>query len=150
MSLIDRVGLGGLRVATYEAGLLQARAHRALRNRLSTQLEKHDLTLPEWALLGQLHEKGSLRLTEISAVLAVESPLATNLVNGLSRKDLVERRRDTADARAKQVRLTAKGQALVPQTEKALRRDLREFLREVPPAKLAAYLEVLRIIAGKR
>src|SRR3712207_1641999 len=133
MGITDRLGLGGLRVPTYEAGLLQAKAYRAFRTHLSRKLAPRGLTTPEWALLGQLYDRGSMRLSDISEMLRVESPLATNLVNGLAHKRLVERHRDKEDGRARQVKLTQKGQQLVPRLERELRRDFRQFFGDVSP-----------------
>lgn len=138
-----------LELATYEAGLIQAQAYRALRTHLTRALAGHGLSMSEWALLGQVHARRSLRLSELAEILSVESPLATNLVSGLVRKGLVARHRDPDDSRAKQVRLTATGRNLVPRLEKTLRADLRSFLGDVSSPHLAIYLGVLRKIAAK-
>ncbi|HSH31573.1 MAG TPA: MarR family transcriptional regulator [Candidatus Saccharimonadales bacterium] len=142
-----RASLG---VTTYEAGLLQARAYRALKNYFSASLEPYGLTMTQWALLGHLfsHPQG-LRLSEISVVLSVEAPLATNLVTSLERKQLVRRHPDSSDNRAKLVVISPDGRKLVPQIEKELRAAMKLFLEGVSIEELSAYLQVLQTMATK-
>ncbi|MBW3538140.1 MarR family transcriptional regulator [Candidatus Parcubacteria bacterium] len=135
---------------TYEAGLVQARAYRALKNYFGDHLAPHGLTMTEWALLGQIysHSQG-LRLSEISEILSVEAPLATNLVTSLEDKGLVRRCRDDRDRRAKLVAVSPAGQRLVPEVEQELRRAMKTFLTGISAGELAAYLKVLQKMAAQ-
>lgn len=137
-------------LTTYRVGLLQARAYRSIKNFLTRRLNAHNLTVPEWSLLGFLHERDEgIRLSDISATLAVEASFSTQLVNALAAKNLLVRRADQADNRAKRVSLTAEGKSLVPQLEAKLREDLDQFMKGLPAEELAIYNRVLELIALK-
>ena len=136
-------------LTTYRAGLLQAQAYRALRKQLTTWLTDYQLSVSEWALLGSVYDlktKG-LRLSKVAELLQVELPSATNLVNSLEAKGLVERRADAEDSRARCVIVTKRGNELVPVVEKALRTRFKEWLRDVDSGNLEQYLKVLEHLA---
>lgn len=136
-------------ITTFEAGLLQNRAYRALNNFLTHHLAKEGLTVPEWKLLGQLTLTDGQRLSQLAAILDVEPPYATRLVLSLEEKGLVARRSDTSDDRAKQVYLTPKGLSRAGDIEKTVRTAMRSFLADIDPEELAIYLGVLLKLARK-
>ena len=134
---------------TFEAGLLQNQAYRALNTFLSLQLEKENLTVPEWKLLGQLTIKEGQRPSQLAAILDIEPPYATRLVVSLEKKGFVTRRSDPTDERVKQVYLTKKGRLRAAATEKSVRKAMREFMHDVTANELAAYLVVIGKLARK-
>ena len=145
--LSDRIPL-----STYTAGVLQAKAYRNLSRFMTSHLEQHGLSLPAWALLGTLHDQPNegYNLAEIADLLDVQPPFVTNLVDALEKKRLVTRKEDTVDRRVKRVYVTAKGQKLVPEIERQLRRQMREYLSGVGFRELAGYVRVLQKISRKR
>lgn len=141
--------LSDLAIPTYRAGLLQAQAYRALKQFLSIYLEKHNLMMNDWALLGLLYDGGPMRLSALAKTLQVEPSLSTTMVNKLHKQELVKRLNDPADSRAKQVMLTSKGGKLVYAVEHDLRRAMKEYLEDISPAELVLYINVLAKLAAK-
>lgn len=43
-------------LTTYNTGIIQAKAYRALRTAISSALKKYHLTMSEWALLGTIYD----------------------------------------------------------------------------------------------
>ncbi len=69
-------------------------------------------TLQIWRVLAALRDKDGRRMGELSATTSIEVSTLTRLVDGMEQKDLVSRRRDTGDARAVLVHVTAAGRRL--------------------------------------
>lgn len=69
-------------------------------------------TLQIWRVLAALRDKDGRRMGELSATTSIEVSTLTRLVDGMEQKDLVARRRDTGDARAVLVHVTAAGRRL--------------------------------------
>lgn len=135
--------------STYEAGMLQSRAHRALSAFMTTALEPCRLTMPEWALLGAIAESQGMALKALAQTLGVKPPVAHELVTGLCRRGLVSRRPAQLDQRVTLISLTPTGQHLVTEVEAKLRRDLRGYLADIPVSKLLVYIDVLRTLSNK-
>lgn len=136
-------------IPTYHAGMLQAKAYRTLRQRMSQGLAIHKLSMQEWAVLGHVVASARLPQAQVAEILGVESPLATTLVNSLEKKGLVARTSDLADRRAKVITATAKGKAKAGAVENDLRGDLREWLGDISRRDLYTYVKVLQKIADK-
>lgn len=89
---------------------------------LSTTRSMHDwghfirdtgLSMPQVGLLMRLYHHGGCGVTEISRHSGVTNAAASQLVERLVEKQLVERTEDQHDRRMKQLRLTTKGNQLV-------------------------------------
>ena len=138
-----------LRLRTYEAGLLQAKAHRNLTNFMSAALEPHGVSLPQWALLGLISEQGELRPTTIAQHLGVKPPVATALLRELKKMGLIIREKSTADNRSIVVHLTNEGSAKVSTVETELRGAMKQYLKGIKIRELNTYIDVLTKIAAK-
>lgn len=146
---LNRIHPTDLSLSTYTAGLLQSQAYRALKQFLGSKLAAHDLTMPEWGLLGILHDHPKLRLSALSDLLHVEASLTTTLVKALTAKGWVATEADPSDSRAKLVKLTSKGRATVEEVEGSLRSDMKNYLSDVSSAELVVYVSVLSKLAAK-
>lgn len=127
----------------YSTGLLQGKAYRALSHYLTRALFPHQLSIPEWKLLGQLYEKGEMRLALLADLLEVRPPLVTKLVDSLEKRGLIERVRDPEDSRARLISATKAGKELIPKAEKDVKRAMRALLDGVTREDLLTYLRVL-------
>ncbi len=136
-------------IATYTAGLLQAQSYRALKGFISSQLADHDLTMPQWALLGILNDSGRQRLSVIAERMQVEASLTTTLTNNLLEKKLLERTPDPSDSRARLVQLTPRGKRSVEAIERHLREEMKSYLHDIAPAELVIYIGVMSKLAAK-
>lgn len=93
----------------YEILVAIRRVMRAVDMR-SKQLErKAGLTVPQWLVLQTLTEAGSLQISELARRVSLTHATVTSILNRLSAKDLVQRKRNSVDRRAVTVSLTAKG-----------------------------------------
>ncbi|MFT0846334.1 MarR family transcriptional regulator [Actinomycetaceae bacterium L2_0104] len=89
---------------------LMHNACRSLRRTWSAQLEPWNLTPFQWRALRAIFSRGgSLRPGEIAERLRIAPRSATEVIDQLEEKGLVERGRDPEDRRATQVRLTPSG-----------------------------------------
>ena len=75
---------------TYKSTLLQVKAQRIIRTHIVKLLSTFDLSLSEWIILGNLHERGGVRLADIANLLSVEAPLVTSLVVKLQKRGYLE------------------------------------------------------------
>ncbi|GIX49383.1 MAG: MarR family transcriptional regulator [Candidatus Tectimicrobiota bacterium] len=93
------------------AGLV--RLSLALKSRAWQARGRHGLTPTQGQILVLLHQQGrDLRLAEVAAALAVQPATASEAVQALVRKGLVQKRRARGDARAVALTLTPAGQRL--------------------------------------
>ena len=90
-----------------------ARSHAALVQVLKADIERHDLTLAEFAVLEALYHKGPQFLGEIQKRVLVSSGGMTFLVDRLAKRGLAERRECSVDRRARYAALTKKGEKLM-------------------------------------
>ena len=77
-----------------------ARSHESLVQVLKADIERHDLTLAEFAVLEALYHKGPQLLGEIQKRVLVSSGGMTFLVDRLAKRGLAERRPHPGDGPA--------------------------------------------------
>lgn len=137
-------------ITTYQTTLTQARAHRALKTKLSYFLRPHNLTMMQWAIVGSLHGAGQtgMRVSDLAQQLDTSLAFVTTTLNVLEAKGIVSRSSHAQDNRAKIVRLTDNFRPQVDTIEKEVSTQLQEWL--VPAIgldKLEVYLSVIDKIA---
>ena len=69
-------------------------------------------SLQMWRVLAALRERDGRRMGDLSVVTSIEVSTLTRLVDQMEKKGLVERRRDTDDARVVALRVTTAGKRL--------------------------------------
>ncbi len=138
-----------VRFRTYQAGLIQAKAHRALTNYMTTSLAPHELSLPEWALLGLLAEHHNLRPSELADHLGVKPPVVTASLKHLDSLDMISRDTGGPDSRVVVISLSAHGKVQVESIEKILRIELGAYLKDIKVPELMTYIRVLEKLADK-
>ncbi|MFI5232971.1 MAG: MarR family winged helix-turn-helix transcriptional regulator [Gemmatimonadales bacterium] len=93
--------------------IVLSRSHESLVQILKADIERHDLTLAEFAVLEALYHKGPQLLGEIQKRVLVSSGGMTFLVDRLAKRGFAERRECSSDRRARYAALTAKGEKLM-------------------------------------
>jgi len=120
------------------------RAGVSLAVRFSSSLREAGITLQDWRVLAALRERDGQRLTELAQRTSIEVSTLSRLVGSLESAGLVSRNRDTDDARAIAIRLTAKGDqvtiALTPAAQQ-LEAKAMAGLSEAEIAQLKSLLE---------
>lgn len=71
------------------------------------------LSMPQFSILMQLFYRGNCGITEISERFEITSAAASQHVDNLFQAGLIERDEDPRDRRAKQIKLSSKGRALL-------------------------------------
>ena len=93
--------------------VVMSRSHDALVEVLKADIERHDLTLAEFAVMEALYHKGPQLLGEIQKVVLVSSGGMTFLVDRLAKRGLAERQDCPSDRRARYAALTRKGEKMM-------------------------------------
>ncbi len=134
------------KITTYQSGVVQASAYRNLNKHFSDLLKEYDLTCMQWFVVGTVLDAGpdGIKLSELARKMQTGLPFITNIINLLASKDMVERRDDALDNRAKYVSIVP---SFVPECQKIEER-LRERLRSsiyanITPEELRTYIKVL-------
>ncbi len=89
------------------------RALRSIEKPLHEQVERHGLSLTEFAVLEVLLHKGELPMGEIGQRILLTSGSTTYVIDKLEERGLLKRRRCTEDRRVLHVDLTDTGRELV-------------------------------------
>jgi DNA-binding MarR family transcriptional regulator len=94
-------------------------------------------TLQIWRVLAALHERDGRRMGDLSAAASIEVSTLTRLVDGMEKKGLVARRRDTSDARVVTLVATAAGKRMTRKILPIARRYEKVVLRGFDQAEVA-------------
>lgn len=132
----------------YSTGLLQGMAYQRLYDSLNRVLIPFNLSIPEWKLLGQLHEHGKVKLSELAELLSYDAPMVTKLAKMLEKKELAKRIHDTVDERVKVINITIEGSQLIEKLEPEVKRAMALLLKGITPEELKIYIKVLSTIVN--
>lgn len=87
-------------------------AQRSLSRALADRISNHGVTIGQWYFLRALWEEDGLTQRELSQRVGMMEPTTVAALNGMERRNLVRRVRNTRDRRKINIHLTEKGQAL--------------------------------------
>lgn len=133
-------------LSTYQAGIMQSSAHRALGAFVAQLLQPYGLSMMQWFILGLVHDAGpnGARMSELTKQLDTTMGFVTNHINRLESMKLVSRTVDPIDTRARIVKLVPSARQKVEKIEADLRVGMREGVySRVSSAELMTYLKVL-------
>lgn len=138
-----RLNINPASLNAYSSGLLQGIAYSRLHNFLTQALNSFGVSIPEWKLLGQVHERGQITLTQLAQHLDYDPPMVTKLAKLLEKKELIKRLTDTTDERSKFITITAKGNKLIRDIEPEVKKTMGKILYGVSSEELLVYIKVL-------
>lgn len=144
----EQVHINPNQLQGYTTGLLQGKAYSRLHTHLTRALFPFNVSIPEWKLLGQLHENGKVKLAILAGLLSYDPPMVTKLVKQLEKKGLVKREQDTIDERAKIITITSSGTKLIDDVEPEIKKVMRVILHGITREELITYLKVLTVIVN--
>jgi len=98
---------------------------RLMRRRFDEHARDHQLTLPQWRALAQLALNDRLSQVTLAGLIESDPMTLSGIIDRLESKNLVERVPDPDDNRAKLLRVTPEGHALVA-TMKELAGPIRD------------------------
>ncbi|HKX73217.1 MAG TPA: MarR family transcriptional regulator [Candidatus Saccharimonadales bacterium] len=137
-------------LTTYQAVVLQSRAHRAIKTHLTQMLKEHGVTMMQWSILGLVADAGDdgVRISDLAHALDTSLAFITTSVNVLEAKGFVVRAGHAQDNRAKLVRLSEAFAPKIAAIEADLGVKQNDFLYSgVDTKDIAAYFRVLRQFA---
>jgi DNA-binding MarR family transcriptional regulator len=117
---------------------------RRLRHRTRETLAPWNVSPSQSRALGVLQRHGALRPGALAEQLRIAARSATELVDDLQERGLVERRPDPADRRATLVALTDAGTSAAEAIGSARREEGERFFRSLSPADRADLARILR------
>jgi DNA-binding MarR family transcriptional regulator len=132
----------------YSTGLLQGTAYNRMHAQLTRTLEPFKVSIPEWKLLGQLHEHRALRLATLAEYLSYDPPMVTKLVKRLEKLGFLTRTPDKKDERAKVVTITVRGHTLIEKIEPHIKKSMATMLQGITREELLAYIKTLSVIVN--
>ena len=110
------------------------KTHDAIHRHVSRKLAQWGLSIPKYGVMMRLYDHGALYLTELSNLIFRGNSNITTLITRLERDGLVERF-NGEDRRVKKIRLTPKGQALIPKVISGYRAFLDQMMTKALSGK---------------
>ncbi len=133
-------------ITTYQAGAIQASAHRALQKLCDQLLEPFNITKMQWLIIGHVLDGGrqGVRISDLAARLATTVPYITTAVNLLESRGYLRREENGEDSRSKLLFIESAFKPKCAEIESTLRAGLRETLyAHIKPSDLHTYVKVL-------
>lgn len=146
-SIANKLRSGDLsEITTYQAGVMQASAHRTLQKICDDILKPYNISKMHWLIIGTALDGGTqgIRLTDLAKTLNTTLPYITNAISLLVSKGIIVRVDNETDSRSKLIHIN---EAFVPkcyEIEATLRQGLRnEIYKDIDPAELRIYMKVM-------
>lgn len=136
---------------TYQVGLLQDKAYRAMKREMTAALEDQELSTTEWAFMGLLYDKTVKYPSQAAEELGVEAAFITVMTRKLKKRGFVSEEKDQDDNRRRCLQITEAGKKFVAATEPVMRGRMRGLASGASPRALIHYLLMLeRIITNAK
>jgi len=116
---------------------------------LSTELNKGNVSFPQFFLLAYLSSEDYLTMSDIAKKMGHSTAAATGLVDRLENLSYVERLHAAEDRRKIMVRITAKGVELVAKMRKEIANDLVGILADMDEDEAETVEHTKRAIHGR-
>ncbi|TPG57171.1 MarR family transcriptional regulator [Roseomonas nepalensis] len=107
----------------------------------------HELTSVQFAALYAIRENPEVDATRLSALIAFDRSTLGGVLERLEAKGWIGRSHAEGDRRAKRLRLTAEGAALLRRVEPAVRRVQDRLLAPLSPADRVTFMRLLAQLA---
>jgi DNA-binding MarR family transcriptional regulator len=132
---------------TADLGDLLMWSARTLRRRWRDVLAPWELSPHQARALGVVGRRDGVRLTDLAEALHIAPRSATEVVDGLQERGLVERTPDPGDRRAVILRPTEEGRRIRAEIDAARTADSAELFARLPAADRAELARILRSLA---
>jgi DNA-binding MarR family transcriptional regulator len=120
---------------------------RAVIPRLARMLNEtstgEDLTPTQYSVLGLVHTRGPLGLTELTELEGLNPTMLSRIVKALDERGLIRRMQDPGDLRAARVVVTPEGARVHDRVRAERTRVLSDCLHGLPPDTAATLLAVV-------
>jgi len=103
----------------------------------SAQLGELNLSFTQLAALYALADSGTMTVADLADTLGRSQSAASRLVDGLVKRQLIERNQDSEDRRQRTLTLTGRGLALLGLVDRARAQEFLSIVRPLPTAERA-------------
>jgi DNA-binding MarR family transcriptional regulator len=117
--------------------------HHRMFRAVNDEMNACGLSLARTKVLTRLHEQGPVRQNVLAAELGLTPHSITDIVDGLERGGLAERRPDATDRRAKLVAITKAGESCLTIANATRERLLRQIFGALTQEERATFLRLL-------
>lgn len=128
-------------------GPLLSQTARQWRRAVDERLQPYGLTEATWLpLIRVARASAPMRQKDLAASLSLDGSSVVRLLDNLERANLIERREEDSDRRAKAIFLTRRGRAIVDKVEASARAVRETALGDLPKADVEAAMRVMQHI----
>ncbi|MFK0383365.1 MULTISPECIES: MarR family winged helix-turn-helix transcriptional regulator [Rhizobium/Agrobacterium group] len=121
---------------------------RKLRAFFDARVAESGLTLARARALFALSRRGPLTQTELAEEMEIETPTLVRVLDGMEKQNLIERRSDANDRRAKRIHMTPDGKQ-TSEAVQGLAKELRaEIVADISTDDLRLALDVMRRLSA--
>lgn len=106
------------------------------------------LTPRQFAVLSAVSDNEGLSQTDLVELTGIDRSTLADIIRRMLKKDLLQRRRTKADARAYSVKLTSAGRTALQTAKPAATNADMRLLSALPPAKRNEFIDNLNTIVG--
>ncbi len=118
--------------------------HRKIRTRLSNELSKGKITIPQYHILDYLNDKAKATMREVADYLFVTPPAVTGLVDKLVKIQLVRRDFSSSDRRIIIISLTPKGKTAISKIKNQSNELFISLFKAFSAQEKKSFLEVTK------
>lgn len=86
---------------------------RGMRAMFRREMERYDVTLPQFHMLKFVRDGDGITVMELSLMLMISAPTTSRMIDGLCSKGLLEKEKDEHDHRVTRLRLSAQSEGLL-------------------------------------
>lgn len=131
-------------------GFLLSKAYQRLWAICREELEVHDITPPQFALLAFLWEQDGQTQAELSEKSQIDRTTIGGLIDRLEKVGLIRRQPHPQDRRAYRIVLTGNGRQLEPVLNDAVIRARQQFTTGLSASEISELTRMLEILRGER
>lgn len=113
---------------------------RRLAARLSSELAKGHITIPQYHALLILNRRGELSMSGMAGALCITTAAGTSLVDNMMRQKLVSRRRSAKDRRVVKVSLTPRGREVLGGVKDEMYRLILSVMEKLTPRERSTWV----------
>ncbi len=130
----------------YKAAFLQTTSYRILRESVNSILEKYNLSVFHWGILGTVSKLKTPTPLDISKHLGISKPNITIGLQMLLENKFVKVTLNEKDRRSKNIELTPLAQLLIPKLEEEITKNMKMLLSDLTDEELQVYFKVLSVL----
>ncbi|PTX99929.1 MarR family transcriptional regulator [Verrucomicrobia bacterium LW23] len=113
---------------------------------LSTEVNKGNISIPQYTLLGFLNQSSGLNMSQLADLMRHTTPATTGLVDRLVDSGLVERFSHPKDRRQVLVRISNRGRELVEGMKRGIVRNIQDLFSDLDNKDQEAWVRIYRTI----